>query len=340
MIRQADAEATISATDGDDAFGDVVTNVENIIGSAQADTLTGNSGDNRIQGLAGNDEIEGGAGDDTLEGGDGEDIYIYHYDFQNPATSDGKDTIEDVGSGAINTLRLYITHNVATTAVTLIGKLREVGFEFIKEQVDVEGVTKTFFTIQFNSDNENYIRINPELINQKKLSLEIFENLDLAAQILDNASLTEIFDAVGVMHTALIGADTFTGSLDSNDKPVDTVSYANSGAKVIIDLGDSLGDTTIGSGGHADGDRLTDIKNLIGSVVGDELTGSNFANNLEGGGGDDILKGEGGDDLLEGGLGDDTLEGGAGDDTLEGGAGDDTLEGGGGVLVDMIDGGA
>ena len=356
LVDGADAEAIISATAGDDAFGDVVTNVENIIGSAQADTLTGNTGDNIIRGLAGNDEINGGAGDDTLEGGggddalaggDGADTYIYYYDFAlGLVRRDGKDTIEDVdaiGSTAINTLRLHITHTVTTTAVTLSEKLSEVGVEFIKERVDIGGVPKIFFTIKFNSDSENYIRINPELINQGKLSLEIFENPDAPtptpAQIVDNIALTALFDGIGFedIATDLVG-ERFDGSFSSDGKPLDSVSFVDSNAGVIVDLGDELGDETTGSGGHAAGDILINIRNLVGSAVGDELTGSNLANNLDGGLGNDILKGEGGDDLLEGGDGDDTLEGGTGDDTLEGGLGDDTLEGGGGE--DIIDGGA
>jgi Ca2+-binding RTX toxin-like protein len=53
---------------GGDATGDVLTGIENISGSAQADTLIGDS-----QGNA----LNGGAGDDILKGGDGEDWAIY-----------------------------------------------------------------------------------------------------------------------------------------------------------------------------------------------------------------------------------------------------------------------
>ena len=52
---------------------DIVSNVENLIGSAFADSLTGDSGDNVISGGAGNDTLNGGAGDDTLVGGTGSD---------------------------------------------------------------------------------------------------------------------------------------------------------------------------------------------------------------------------------------------------------------------------
>jgi Ca2+-binding RTX toxin-like protein len=57
-----------------DAQGDVLTNVENINGSAYSDTLSGNDVRNAIFGNAGNDVINGNGGDDWLVGGAGADI--------------------------------------------------------------------------------------------------------------------------------------------------------------------------------------------------------------------------------------------------------------------------
>jgi Ca2+-binding RTX toxin-like protein len=63
----------------------------------------------------------------------------------------------------------------------------------------------------------------------------------------------------------------------------------------------------LGTGGHAEGDRLSNIENLIGSSArGDTLTGNTGANRIEGGGGNDTLDGGGGSDTLFGGTGDDT----------------------------------
>ena len=53
------------AETGGYAAGDVLSGVENLIGSAHKDTLTGDSGDNVIEGGAGGDDITGGAGTDT-----------------------------------------------------------------------------------------------------------------------------------------------------------------------------------------------------------------------------------------------------------------------------------
>ena len=127
------------------------------------------------------------------------------------------------------------------------------------------------------------------------------------------------------------------------------------------------------TGGHATGDRLLGVENVIGSDHDDVLRGYTHPNHFKGGKGNDRITGGRGDDTLEGGAGNDTitglagndglhggdgndllkggpgvdgLYGGAGDDTLEGGTGDDTLNGGdgddtleGGAGADTLDGG-
>jgi Ca2+-binding RTX toxin-like protein len=59
------------------AGSDLLSNFENIFGSAFADTLKGNSGANVITGGSGNDVINGGAGNDTLYGGLGADSFKF-----------------------------------------------------------------------------------------------------------------------------------------------------------------------------------------------------------------------------------------------------------------------
>lgn len=148
----------------------------------------------------------------------------------------------------------------------------------------------------------------------------------------------------------------------------DTLSYADSGAGVNVDLVDGEG-----SGGDAGGDDIAGIEALIGSAFADTLSGDGADNTLEGGLGNDLLAGNGGTDLMNGGAGTDTasyalstqgvlvdlangvgfrgdaegdtlisienLIGGDGDDTLigssqanviEGGTGGDAIFGGGG----------
>ncbi|PWR18623.1 calcium-binding protein [Zavarzinia aquatilis] len=76
-IYNADKGGVIDLSTGKISIGGVaggsVTQIENISGSAYADTLTGNSAANFIDGGAGNDTISGGQGSDDLRGGAGSD---------------------------------------------------------------------------------------------------------------------------------------------------------------------------------------------------------------------------------------------------------------------------
>lgn len=140
------------------------------------------------------------------------------------------------------------------------------------------------------------------------------------------------------------GNDTLSGGsgddLIVGGEGTDTVTYADSGSAVHVNLAD---ETATGDGS----DTVIDVENIVGSRFSDTLTGDDGANIIEGGSGHDTIEGGGGDDTLIGGTGNDTLRGGGGSDTLEGGTGHDTVEGGsgsdliiGGTGNDDIDGGA
>ena len=105
----------------------------------------------------------------------------------------------------------------------------------------------------------------------------------------------------------LAGADSLEGGIG-----IDTVSYRDSDARIEVSLvsGDGLG-------GHAEGDVLSGIENLDGSVYDDYLRGDAGDNVLRGGPGDDELLGFVGNDLLVGGPGADRLAGGDGIDTAD-----------------------
>jgi len=89
------------------------------------------------------------------------------------------------------------------------------------------------------------------------------------------------------------GADILRGGAGN-----DTADYSRSGAGIRVDL---LGNE--GSGGTAEGDRLLNIENVIGTDGDDRLIGNGSDNVIEGGRGRDTLVGGGGDDILIGGAG-------------------------------------
>lgn len=89
----------------------------------------------------------------------------------------------------------------------------------------------------------------------------------------------------------------------------DTASYRHAPVPVIANLA-SPG----GIAGDAAGDTYTSIENIIGSNLGDTLTGNGLPNWIDGINGNDTLSGAGGDDRLDGGRGLDAMTGGEGAD--------------------------
>ncbi|MFI0849421.1 beta strand repeat-containing protein [Mesorhizobium sp. IMUNJ 23232] len=63
----------LGTTEGGDAKGDTLINIENVDGSGFGDVIDGNDVDNRLRGLNGSDELKGFSGNDRLEGGNGVD---------------------------------------------------------------------------------------------------------------------------------------------------------------------------------------------------------------------------------------------------------------------------
>jgi Ca2+-binding RTX toxin-like protein len=69
-------DLTLNTASGPDAAGDTFNSIENLIGSAFDDTLTGNLAANVLSGGAGNDTIDGREQNDTLHGGAGNDVLL------------------------------------------------------------------------------------------------------------------------------------------------------------------------------------------------------------------------------------------------------------------------
>jgi Ca2+-binding RTX toxin-like protein len=87
------------AVSGGDAQGDTLSGIENLLGSAQNDTLTGDAGANTLWGLAGNDRLIGGGGADLVKGGAGNDGFIYTALSDSTVAGAGKDVIADFSTG-------------------------------------------------------------------------------------------------------------------------------------------------------------------------------------------------------------------------------------------------
>ena len=108
----------------------------------------------------------------------------------------------------------------------------------------------------------------------------------------------------------------------------DTVSYVTSPDGVTVDLL-----ANVFAGGDADEDRASalDIENIVGSQIGDTLSGTGGDNVISGLAGADVINGLAGNDTIDAGAGnDDEIYGGDGNDQISGADGNDALFGEGG----------
>ena len=78
---------------------DVLISIENVVGSAFADVLTGDAGANALIGGGGSDVLTGGLGRDTLTGGADRDVFDFNALNETPVGAGARDVITDFQSG-------------------------------------------------------------------------------------------------------------------------------------------------------------------------------------------------------------------------------------------------
>ena len=353
-----------------DAEGDVIVNVENIIGSDHADTIRGDGEDNRIEGESGADILEGGGGADLIDGGRGIDIVSYEHSREavkvNLTTN-----VNRGGDAQGDTIRSVESIRGSAYDDTLVGNSQSNRIEGGDGDDIIEGGNgfdtldggEGIDTVSYESSNEAVeIDLAGDTHRGGHAEGDTISNIENIIgsgynDILvgdDGDNMIEGGDGDDVIEGGL-GAD----MLDGEDG-VDTVSYENSSEAVEIDL--AMGTY---AGGDAQGDTIVNVENIKGSTYNDMLTGDDGDNEIEGGAGEDAIDGGDGVDTvsyenssegveinletgtytggdaegdtisnvenIRGSANDDTLTGDDGDNEIEGGAGEDTIDGGDGV---------
>lgn len=299
---------------------DTLSNIENVIGSFMADTITGDANDNVIFTLGGGDTVAGGAGNDTLidfdgdsvmDGGDGDDILI---------GARGNDTLTG-GSGA-DTYRFTTTEFGDTD----FGHDTITDFDVAEDVLDLTPFTDigAIEQLDFSEDGGNtVISIDADrsiTLNGVSAASLVAANFIFGGEeppppatigtegndVLEGTPGMDVLQGMG-------GNDQLEGSagddiLDGGDGG-DIVFYRNDPAGVDVNLA-----TGFATDGYGDTDTLIAIENIAGSEFADTLTGNSGNNTLLGWGGDDIINGGDGDDRIFGGPGNDQIDGGAGFD--------------------------
>ncbi|MCC1494604.1 S-layer family protein [Cognatishimia sp. F0-27] len=355
---------TTGVNTGGHAEGDMLTSIEFIRGSSEDDTLVGSAGDDTLRGEDGNDSIEGLAGDDALIGGGGDQDVLTYASSPAGVNVDLGDSTNDQSGGHAQGDRI-------NGFEFLIGSAFDDTLEGTTADNSIEGGAGADSI--FGSTNQDTLvgGAGNDTISggTGDDTVDGGEDNDILTggsgdDMLSGGEGQDSLDAGDDEDTLNggAGADTLEGG-----SGVDLADYSDSPEGVRV----SLVAGTTGSGGHAEGDTLTDIENLQGSAFGDALTGDADDNAFQGGAGADTLTGGSGQDTAvyvdapsgvaldlsanSGTVGDaqgdlfssieavigsefnDTLIGSATDDTLNGAGGDDLLEGKAGA--DRLEGG-
>ncbi|MEP4051071.1 MAG: CHRD domain-containing protein [Litorimonas sp.] len=305
------------------------TNIENLRGSDNDDSLRGDGNVNVIEAGAGDDRVIWSGGEDTLDGGEGVDTLDYE------TSSVGVDI--NLGAGTAT---------------------REVGFSV--EVVDAEVADDAVF-VQAATDGNLYFNVHTEEFNggeiRGQLSVSSDETVDGvrtivldglldAAQEPNDASDSDATGAGQV--TITVDADgnaTYSSTLDITGISSDELITLGGGALSGIHLhnapagtnGPVLQDFIVDAGGNTNGtlastETAVELQQSTSSDDGDVFnenievdTISNFEN-IVGSENNDVLRGNGQENVIEAGVGDDTITWSGGEDVLDGGEGFDTAD--------------
>ena len=298
---------------GGHAEGDVYRDVESVEGSDHDDRLAGDDrpagasagGNNILLGRGGDDALYGGSGNDLLFGGDDDDTLYGGGDNDFLLGGPGDDTL--IGGAGSDSFSGGAGEDT-------------ISYENARDEKVTVDLTRTASAAAADANNPSHsdgdyfpdadttmagVQYDVEHVIGSPRGDTITGN-DLANKLWGDAGADNLNGGAGDdTIDGGPGGDTIDGGAGA-----DTVTYEDSDAFVRVSL-----TTGRGEGGHAEGDELSNVENLIGSAYDDRLFGDFDNNELSGGAGNDRIEGRGGDDTVEGGAGADTLDGGAGTDS-------------------------
>ena len=265
-------------------------------GGRDADLLEGGDGDDNLYGGAptpyagsagredrdtlkggkGNDILVGGAGDDTLEGGEGNDTLL---------SGPGADRLD--GGAGEDTVSYADSDEKVRVDLTVTG--------FGGAAADPQNPS--------DADGDGFMGIE-NVIGSRR-----------GDTITGDGNNNKIWAGAGYDVINAAGGDDLIEGGDGGDTidggpGEDTLSYERSNDRVRVQLDATAQTSTGNEDGHAEGDRITNIENIIGSNYDDRIIARGSDTNLLfGGRGNDRIIAGGGDDLVMGGPGADTLDG-------------------------------
>ena len=351
---------SLGTSSGGGLGNDTLSSIENLIGSAFNDTLTGNTGANTLTGGAGNDTLNGLGGIDTADYSDAtSDGLVVDLGLgTSSGGGDGNDTLANIenltGSAFNDTLIGNAFNNVLSGGAgddiliaskgtdTLDGGTNTAVGDTADFRNATSGVSVSIIATQQNLTSSGLGPVT--LVNIENLTGSAFNDTlvgDGSNNTLDGGAGNDTLLAGGGddILIASKGTDTLTGGL--NGTAGDTADFRNATSGVSVSIIATQQDLTANGLGKV---TLIGIENLTGSAFNDTLTGDTGNNTLTGGAGNDTLDGGVGIDTANysdatsnglivdlelgtssgGGLGNDTL---ANIENLNGSAFNDSLTG-------------
>jgi Ca2+-binding RTX toxin-like protein len=327
---------------------DTLLNIENLTGSAQGDTLTGNISANVLSGSGGNDTLNATVDNvrDTLDGGANTDTANYAAyaaaltvnlggaapivvtgSGSNAANSDVLVAIENfVGGSGVNTL----TGDGNANALTGGGVNDILNGAGGNDVLNGLGGADTISggagadTIDGGAGNDTIIVDidgDPNEADAIQGGADS-DTLSITDTGTGNETLTVAYNGTSITQIegagSIAGIEAVTANLGAGTG--DTLAYTSTSAVTV----------NLAAGAASGFSAISNIENVTGGTGNDTITGNASANELSGGTGADTIFGAGGNDNLDGNDGNDFIDGGEGADDLNGGNNDDTYVGGGG----------
>ena len=317
------------------------TKIQNITGTAGADTIVGGNGNDIIVGGEGADVITGGAGIDNLSGGAGTDTFIV---AATGAGFTGLVTAETVSGGAGNDTLQFAAGTLVIAAADLVNVS---GVEIIQILNTTETAGLTLTDAWFTANGTTAVAVNSStattgvltfaastLSAANSIQLNLSATNNGAANVINmgagNDTLTIDLQALNNTttlsggagnDTLIISANTLGANItqDATITGWENISFLTAGiagtfATTVNDAGVAAGATQT-----INGSNLTGTLNFVGTAELDgkfAITGGAGADTLIGGSLVDTIVGGAGADVITGGLGADVLTGGIGIDTF------------------------
>ena len=278
---------------GGDAAGDTYNLIENVVGSAFDDVLTGNVSANRLEGGNGTDTVaytsSNGAVRVDLTAGTGSgfhangDVYV---SIENIVGSSYGDTL--IGTSGANRIEGGYGNDILAGLA---------GADVLIGGGDFDTVSYNASSTAVRADLLNGIGTGGDAEGDTYFEIESLKGSNFADKLIGDAGANTLDGNGGDdILSGRGGADRLIGG-----EGIDTTTFATSEAAVTVNLASGTG-----TGGDAQGDIYESIENVIGSNFADTLIGTSGVNRLEGGEGADTLSGRAGADVLIGGNGVDT----------------------------------